>query len=740
MRKPDMKKLFQNRHSFRETMHMTWLLFREQMHYIRKSPAASLVVLALILLPPLYAWLNIAASWDPYGNTKSLIIAVSNEDAGATVENVEVNMGDSIVDALKQDDNFGWTFMDKDQAMKKINTGEIYGAIVIPEDFSKDLTNFVDGKPRKANIEFYSNEKLNSISAKITDMGMKMVTNTVNQTFVETLTHATLNALKVLDDKYGEYRPTLLKMFDTMDVAAANMDLFITNMNDFENLINQADDLTKSAEGTLPLASQSLQEAADMTLGAQDTLQQAKNTVSDIDRLINQSIASMNVLGDTIVADSQRLKDMTNDDIDGAKGALQNVIDDVDILSDHVHNVSNTLARFNKMIPEHLDEIDQFVDELDAVEAQLQSTANELRGLRSDLNDANADVVEIANRTAELTRTLNNTINQTWNDYNQNVHPGLDNMTDQMITTLDDTYSLLNSTSDLIPQVDGVLATIRNMKPAGTETIDHFRDTLRESQDLVQQATDDMRDLTDEDKYQKVLNFIRQDIDDEASFLADPVELDNHRIYPVPNFGSGMAPFYTVLANWVGALLTLAMVSPINIKGLQAYPKTWTAPMYLSRLWLFQMIGLLQGIVIPMGDLFILGVHCVHPVLFVLLSVFVSQVFAIFLFSLLFTFGDVGKALAIVILVLQINGTGGTYPIEIAPLFFKIVNPLLPFTYAIAAMREVCAGIYWPNLIYNASMLLLVPVASFLLVLTVGPLVRQWIKKFEHSMRNGGLS
>ena len=440
------------------------------------------------------------------------------------------------------------------------------------------------------------------------------------------------------------------------------------------------------------------------------------------------------------MADSQRLKKMTNEDVNGARGTLQSVIDDVDILSDHVHNVSNTLQRFNKMIPKPLDAIDKFVNELDTLDAQLQSTANELRGMRTDLNDTNADVAEIANRTAELTRTLNNTVNQTWNDYNANVHPGLDNMTDQMINTLDDTYSLLNSTSALIPKVNGVLGTIRNMKPAGTETIKHFRDTLSESQDLVKQATNDMRDLTDEEKYQKVLNFIRQDIDNEADFLADPVELDGHRLYPVPNFGSGMTPFYTVLANWVGALLMLAMISPVNIKGLQAYPNAWVAPMYLSRLALFQLMGLMQGIIIPVGDLLILGTHCVHPVMFILLSVLISQVFAIFLFSLLFTFGDIGKALAIVILVLQINGTGGTYPIEVAPAFFKIVNPLLPFTYAIAAVREVCAGIYWPTLLYNVGMILLVPIASVLLVITVGPIVRQWIKKFEHSMRNGGLS
>ena len=125
--------------------------------------------------------------------------------------------------------------------------------------------------------------------------------------------------------------------------------------------------------------------------------------------------------------------------------------------------------------------------------------------------------------------------------------------------------------------------------------------------------------------------------------------------------------------------------------------------------------------------------------LFVLLCILIGQIFSIFIFSLVFTFSAIGKALAIVVLVLQIAASGGTFPIEMTPTFFQLIHPLLPFTYCIGAMREICFGVYWPSLVHDLVMMALLPILSLAVVVIFGPALRRFVEFFEHSMKKSGL-
>src|SRR5690625_1056043 len=172
-----------------------------------------------------------------------------------------------------------------------------------------------------------------------------------------------------------------------------------------------------------------------------------------------------------------------------------------------------------------------------------------------------------------------------------------------------------------------------------------------------------------------------------------------------------MTPFYTVLALWVGALLLISLLSTdvSDISNLHS------RDVYIGRLLTFMTIGLLQTLIVTSGDILLIGVHVSSPVWFILFGLFISLIFMTIVYTVVSVFGDVGKAIAIVLLVLQISSSGGTYPVVLLPEFFQAINPFLPFTYAVDLMREAVGGIIWGRVLWDVLFLVIIWIV-FLLV------------------------
>lgn len=162
-------------------------------------------------------------------------------------------------------------------------------------------------------------------------------------------------------------------------------------------------------------------------------------------------------------------------------------------------------------------------------------------------------------------------------------------------------------------------------------------------------------------------------------------------MFPISNYGTAMTPFYTVLSIWVGCLLLISLLS-VDIHNHTQYS---IRAIYFGRLLTFATFSFIQTLIITIGDIVILDGSISSPYYFIPFGLFISLVFVTVVYTLVSVFGNVGKALAIVMLVLQIAGSGGTYPVELLPGFFQLINPFLPFTYAIEMMREAVGGIIW---------------------------------------------
>ncbi len=217
----------------------------------------------------------------------------------------------------------------------------------------------------------------------------------------------------------------------------------------------------------------------------------------------------------------------------------------------------------------------------------------------------------------------------------------------------------------------------------------------------------------------EIVKLLKLDATKESDFLTQPVEVQENQIYPIANNGSASTPFYTALCLWVGAVLLSSLATTevhLSDKDKKRYSKR---EQFFARMGSFVAIGLAQALIVTLGNYFGLGVDVRDPFYSVLFALLISIAFMIMVYVLVALFGNVGKGIAIIILVLSISGGGGNYPIQVSGKFFQAINPYLPFTHAVNLLRESAGGIYWPNawfaiIILVAVSIVFVAIGAFL--------------------------
>lgn len=228
----------------------------------------------------------------------------------------------------------------------------------------------------------------------------------------------------------------------------------------------------------------------------------------------------------------------------------------------------------------------------------------------------------------------------------------------------------------------------------------------------------------------QLIKLLRRDATKEAGFLAKPVELKQQSFYAIPTYGSQSAPFYLALCIWVGALL-LGAILITEYRLPPALSDATVKQMYVARWLTFVGLGMLQGLIAALGNLFLIGTYVVDKPLYLLFSMMLSVVFVSILYMLISLFGNIGKGIGIIILVLSISGAGGNFPVVLSGKFFQMINPWLPFTYAVNLLRETVGGIYWPNLWLDLAVLAAFGISFFLLGLFLKGPIHPWIEKMH---------
>lgn len=678
-------------------------IFKYDLKNVAKNIIVFVVVIGIAILPALYSWFNIASNWDPYSNTSALDFAVCSLDKGYTYKALEINAGDEIIKSLKENPKMGWDFVSEEEAVEGVKNGKYYAAVVIPEDFSNNLLSVTTGIFKKATITYYSNEKKNAIAPKITDKGAEAIESSVNTTYVNKLTDVIATALNLTEDELSSSKAeTADKIIEALkntktdiaDLKKTN-DLFISTLDSIKALLEANEDMGPAIKEALAKAGAMGDDIKETLKSLSSTSPQITATVSDI---IDQSIAYA-------------------DDIDNQlTDAFKMISNDADVAADRLSRVT----AINTKIIDINDRILGILNKISLTFGNLSFPT-----LTQKLNDANEKQTGIINRIDKACETIRST-----GDLPRNIQTEIKNAVADAKTGLvgiktefaaakqkidqkaSEVYTALDDVSDFVASIGSGSLGIGKVIDEGKKTTDSLKDTFINLNELLDNSTKKIDALIKKVKEiktsQKVENILEPIIENPgklADFVSKPVDTEKERLYPIENYGSAMTPFYTSLGLWVGGVVLVAVLSVTLSKRQRKdlnEPKDYQV--YFGRFLIFFVLGQLQAIIIALGDLFFLKIQCDNALLFVFASMVSSFVYTLIIYSLTITFSVIGKALAVIILVLQVAGSGGTFPIEVLPAPFRAMSGFLPFKYGINALREAVAGLdavsYWTNLGY----------------------------------------
>ena len=683
-------------------MKNVWKIFQRDMMRVRNNVIALVVIIGISVVPCLYAWFNIAASWDPYSNTGNLKVAVASVDEGyeGSLIPIEINIGDKVLSALRENTQMEWVFTTEEKATSGVKSGKYYAAIVIPKDFSNKMMSVFSEKVEKPEITYYSNAKENAIAPKVTDKGAGAVQRQVNEVFIETVSDTTLTVLQAVSNMtQASGAETIVDNLNT------NLNQIAGDLTASAGLLESFSDMTGSAQKLLNSTTEFLQTVQQQTKESRQTFQETSKTFSGLDDSMDAAADSVG----TALKSAENVYDQMDQVISGAfsdeSADAQQIASTLDTLAGQVGNVvtaytsvRDSVAAVADKYPETSPLVDAIVVRMDTsiqqqknLQSKLQDSAKGLRDATTDLGTARSELKDLAAKNRENMSGMSAS-------YKSSVQKSLNQLSASLTSSKQEISSLLS-------QLDQSANGIYKLTDTADSDLSEIQKVLGDSGELLTEASDRIADTTarlDEMEASGVFSELKALISGDKSaistFLAAPVSLDTHKIYEIANYGSSMAPFYSVLSIWIGGIVLVAMLK-VNVsenctKGLK---NVKLHQIYFGRFITFMIVGLFQSTLIALGDLLYLGIQCEHPFLFLLGCWFSSLVFVNIIYTLTVSLGDIGKAVSVILLVVQVAGTGGTFPIEVAPSFFRAVYPLLPFTHSMAALRETVGGMYGMN-------------------------------------------
>lgn len=664
-------------------------IYKRDLKNIFKNSMAIILVVGVALLPSLYAWFNIYANWDPYGSTGNMQVAVINSDVGTVVKDIDVCIGAQIVSNLKSNNSIDWQFVSKDEAIDGVKSGKYYAAVEIPENFSSSLTSILTTEFIQPKITYYANEKKNAIATKITDKVVTTVQTQVNESFVSTVADVLSQVFGIISDDVSaadeNLFATLTEQINAAKASVDGLDSTLSGFAETSKLIKElgADINSYDFSSLNSNTNAAINNTSDAINMMQNSMSGITDTVGvflgDIDKDVNSAAVSIKNAAD-------RINEIKSDEIINAE--LHNAYDKCTDIALKTSSVSSALSKINNSLPKPLRQIDELIQKLNNIADIADKTASDINMVIKS-NGKETDFTDI---TAKLNR-ISSEIKTVSNDYSNTVKQQIDKTVSSLLVSLNDASDMLSLIDNDKEKIDTILKSLNAATAAGAVSADSFQTLLKSVSAELDVLLENINNLSKNEEFNTFRNLLKSNSKEFGAFVACPVAVETDKIYEIENYGSAMAPFYSTLAIWVGGVVLVAILKT-DVKNKKQLGNIKPYQEYFGRGLLFVTLALVQGLIICLGDLYFLDIQCYHPFLFVLAGCFASLVYSLLIYSLTVTFGDIGKAIAVILLVIQIGGSGGTFPIDVTPTFFRTINPFLPFTFVVNAMRECICGTY----------------------------------------------
>lgn len=673
-------------------MRNIWRIIKADARSLFTHFFALAVALAIAVLPSLYAWLNIYSNWDPYGNTGGISIAVASLDEGYTdADGTYENKGDDVVADLREATSINWVIVDTEEEAKGgVESGDYYAAVVIDKQFSRNMYRMLTDWTGKPAITYYENAKKNAVATKITDTAVETLKRSISENYLEVVIDGIMEQSNLLaadltaDDPEAAVKGVLYQAQDLLHACGRMMDAFEAagGSGVSESSAAALEAAVANINKNLPDGSKLHETAAEIQLRLNTALARVERALDRLSSAIGNA--------PELPSAQQQLRDAAAQ-LEKAAATLDRWAEDIEM------------------------EAPAAAEQARAISAECTRLAAKLQAL-ADKPTA-SDLLADCDTLVKSIRTMVDRIPVT----SKALQKELDTVAGQVADTMEGMAALAGDAkamkTALAETADAVGDTMALLRPATEKLLTSLESTI-----------DDLEGLTTDEYMDTLVNILGGDPAVYGQYFPEMVQTSVNAVYPIANYGSAMTPFYTVLAIWVGGVILSSLIKiHARTEGL-IDPKP--AELYFGRYLFFFVLSQIQAAVIVTGDLYILKVQCLHPGMLYLTGALTAFTFSLLIYSLALSFGDVGKAIVVVIMVMQIAGSSGTFPIELLPAIYQKIYRFFPFPYAIDAMRECICGMYGNYYWQQIGFLLLFAAAALL----IGLLVRRPFMGLNHFM------
>lgn len=666
-------------------MRNIWRIFRADWQRISASVVAVVVIMGLCLIPCLYAWFNIFSNWDPYGPdaTSNIRVAVTSEDEGYELLGLKLNIGSMVLDGLKSNNQMGWDFVDsREEALEGVRSGRYYAALIVPAGFTGDFVSILDTDLRHPQIEYYENEKKNAIAPKITNKAKTAVQDEINATVVETVTNAVTTVSSVCRALGLDADDVSQGVIEKLSSAQDSLRTLEETLTAMQTLADQTDSILACA-GVVTGDLDSIVSGNDLS-GIQDALDRGigrlNETEAEIARQLDQRLAEQ----------QQRLEKLR--DFAAGYPAVQ-------------ERLGNAIYRIGEL-------------------RDLLKTLENPGQLETWRQEVQAKVDELRQELREAALRISGSVNQRLEELNRDVTEKLQTLQ----SVFDSVSGNLSALGDKLTRYQEAIQSTGTTLSGAIQLSSTLRGDLG-------QLAQDMDRIVTSDGFRRFVEVLENDPEGLADYLSDPVSMETVPVYEITSYGSSMAPYYIMLALFVGSLLTATMLH-VNAPMPELFRlRPWQR--FFGRYQLFFLIGMIQALVTGLGCIYYIGIQCPYPGLFLLACCVCSLNFTMMNYALVYALDNIGMAASVIIMVIQVAGSGGVYPIDVLPGIFQTLYKFMPFHYGMDMLRETIAGryenVYWKNLAVMAAMCVLFAVLGMVLYYPARPLNRLIARSKEKS-------
>lgn len=750
-------------------------IVRNDFRVIRQNTMTGIMVFGLVLIPLLFTCFNVLASWEPFENTEKLKIAVASNDRGhrTDIGAIDVNLGNEVLSKLSRNHEIDWQITDSEDAIDGTKSGDYYAAIVLPENFSTELMTFYVRGTKAPKLTLYTNEKKNALSSIITSKGASGVIQEIDKNFTQVVASVGLGVITSLDEylNTSDSKQALTRVQNRVDDTAARL----------RSGAQTARSLSTLVETTVPLV-----ETADSILenaGARmDILRNGSgdgNVAGDLEAAVGNVRDSVSTALDATQSSYEGVRDRVNELVDGTQATSGATADTFDAMAAKFGQQADGLTAMRDRLEDTVGAVvpgvakpgyDRAISDLNTSIARTRGLQESFSAVAADLRGGRDTGSSISQAKDAFTAAIA-AVENAKNSYEQNLRPQIDALSEPVSRLSNDIEVIGEDIRGIRGTISGSPVDTLRKTSAATMGLSNRFDDLAARFDEIHNALEEAKDTGD---LSRIAEAVGDDPSALAAQLAAPVQVEEDPVFPVQSFGAGMAPFYATLALWIGALLSSVLIrttvrsrdgqkvgddeaenvvsdavddaqgdaasdeideptSDAQINAAQTDDYT-RAEKYFGRFATFATVGLVQATLMVLGLQVYVGIEPAHRFLMLLAGWVISLVFMMIVFSFVFTFDNAGKAICVLLLVMQVSAAGGAYPLPLVPQWVQNISPWLPGTYAIDMFRSSIAGIYEADYWKLMFMLALFIIPSLILALGLQRIFEKGINEIKNAI------